>query len=682
MFPRGRALTRSARGGPHGSRRALVVYLFAIVIPTLLLLFFGLEALRQQRRAVGRLAEANRMLVERAAADALEQRAGDLATSCLSDGRLAATVDTRPWSHGEQVRAARLALDDVARQHPIARHLFLIEDREIRVPRVGAAWPQSSDDILQAETGPAADGVRTAFGAAERLEAADRLSEALARYRDVRAACRSEALAGLASARVARCLDRLGRRAEAVAAYTEIITRFRGVYDLVARPYALDAAVELARLQPRKAVQLSILLHSLRVDLADGRWEVSPDEADYFLRGLGGGDLASAGQAYLRYLLSAQVLADALQSGALARSGSVQLVAAASTAAPRQFYYQSKADGLAVALDMDLDYVSGDLLAGVARDLRSAAPLRVADASRQGTRFRSAFRFWEVRAAPSPDVGLSVLRPGLVAAGALLVLGVLLLGVALLLRDITRQAATNQLRADLVGGVSHDLKTPLSVIRLFGETLASDPDVDRASRSWYYNVIVHESERLTSLIDQVLDFSRVERGARQYQMRTGSLADVVSQVLERYLPHLGHQGFSVEHRSDPDVPAVCFDEGAVSQAVLNLIDNAVKYSDDDRHLAVRVVRRGGEAAIEVEDHGAGIAAGDRERVFARFSRASQPASRASQPASRGSHGLGLYLVKHMADAHGARIELESTPGRGSLFRLVFPPAACHDEPAM
>jgi two-component system phosphate regulon sensor histidine kinase PhoR len=112
---------------------------------------------------------------------------------------------------------------------------------------------------------------------------------------------------------------------------------------------------------------------------------------------------------------------------------------------------------------------------------------------------------------------------------------------------------------------------------------------------------------------------------------------------------------------------VRFDESAVSQAVLNLIDNAAKFSDQERWIAVRVRRAGAGAAVEVEDRGIGVAADDRDRIFERYSRGGRPDLR------RG-HGLGLYLVKHTADAHGARIELESEPGRGSLFRLVFPPA--------
>jgi signal transduction histidine kinase len=167
------------------------------------------------------------------------------------------------------------------------------------------------------------------------------------------------------------------------------------------------------------------------------------------------------------------------------------------------------------------------------------------------------------------------------------------------------------------------------------------------------------------LIDRVLDFSRVERGQRPYVLEPGDLATAVRSVADVYAQYLRCRGFTAEVQIGSHPLVVRFDAAAVADAVVNLIDNAAKYGGDGKYVLVRVVPRGSnEVVVEVLDHGVGIAEADRERLF-------QPFWRGSLGNEKGGYGLGLFLVRHLMEAHGGSVEVESEVGRGSLFRLVF-----------
>jgi ligand-binding sensor domain-containing protein/signal transduction histidine kinase len=229
-----------------------------------------------------------------------------------------------------------------------------------------------------------------------------------------------------------------------------------------------------------------------------------------------------------------------------------------------------------------------------------------------------------------------------------------------------RLEEARQRQADFVSGVSHELKTPLTLIRLYGETLQYGAGSSEQERRSYCEIIMRESDRLTRLIERVLDFSRVDRGEKQYQMVAGDLASVVRDTLDIYGQYLHRQGFQVEVVVEPRLPVTRIDPDAVVDALLNLVDNAAKYSGEAKYVGIRVRSEGDRVVCEVEDRGHGIPPADREHLFRKF-------HRGRNAAGKGGYGLGLFLVKHVMDAHGGTIEVESETGRGTRFRLVFPP---------
>ena len=253
----------------------------------------------------------------------------------------------------------------------------------------------------------------------------------------------------------------------------------------------------------------------------------------------------------------------------------------------------------------------------------------------------------------------------ILGGSTLLTLGALAIGVLLLVRDTARERETNRLRADLVSGVSHELKTPLTLIRVYAETLDSDASPADGDRHAFCEVITRETDRLSGLIDRVLSFSRTDRGERMYHLAPTRITDVVKSTLEGYVRYLQARGFVVRATLDEGLPEVRLDRDALAEAIVNLLDNAAKYSGDSRQIDVRLAGREDSVVLEVADRGIGIPRAEQARVFDRF-------YRSERQLDRGGYGLGLFLVKHIVDAHGGTVEVESEPGLGSTFRLVFP----------
>ncbi len=241
-------------------------------------------------------------------------------------------------------------------------------------------------------------------------------------------------------------------------------------------------------------------------------------------------------------------------------------------------------------------------------------------------------------------------------------------GVGLVYRNVRGQMELARAKSTFVSNVSHELRTPLALIRMFAETLEMGRLKDEHKKQEYYATILRETERLTHLVNNLLNFSRMEAGRKPYQPVPCSLRDVVRDVVNTYAPHLQHAGYSPLVELPEDELRARLDREAVAEAVINLLDNAVKYSGSEKFIRVKAARSAQAVFVEVEDHGIGIAPQYHTKVFEAFFRV--PSGYVHD--TKGS-GLGLSLVKHIMDAHGGRIELESIPDSGTTMRLLFPP---------
>jgi signal transduction histidine kinase len=258
------------------------------------------------------------------------------------------------------------------------------------------------------------------------------------------------------------------------------------------------------------------------------------------------------------------------------------------------------------------------------------------------------------------------------AISAILFLSVLAIGLFLLIR-VTWDIRWLELRSNFITGVSHEFKTPLSLIRLYSETLADEEaNFSPEDRKKYTGIILRESERLSRLINNVLEFTKMEQSSKPGVLPEGDLTPTIAQAIDDYSEYLKWKGFHLSTFIQPDLPPVRFNSEQVSQMILNLLDNARKYSGASREIMLKVRTWEDDVYIEVQDYGIGIPVEEKEKIF-------QPFYRISEAVEQGGCGLGLYLVARMMKQHGGRVEVESEINRGSLLRLVFPAAGRRSE---
>jgi signal transduction histidine kinase len=491
--------------------------------------------------------------------------------------------------------------------HPVVQHYFTVQQGVVVSPRLHTPPP-----FVIANLPPV-------FREAETLEMSQgRLELALEGYSKAYDLSPSKEGKALALSRTARCLKKLNRNPAAEQTWRTIFENYPDVYDPSHRPYALTARFELN--QPDAAYE----------DLIANRWELSAEQFDYYLSRLNRPPPGSH-----RFVLARELDEHFRHAGPLRENELYKFKLPHFTLYYRLEAAPGRIDGIAV----NQGWLSGSLIPTVRRELGlpDAAPLE----SNRG--------LW------------------IYGGATAFVLTLLVLGVVFVIRDVTREARLNQLRTDFVSGVSHELKTPLTLIRLYAETLLRK-DYPLEERRGFYEIITRESERLSHLIQKVLSFSRIERGEKEYTLQQGDLGPTIARTVEVYSQYLEKAGFQVETSLSQHLPEVCFDQDAVAQAVVNLIDNAAKYSGSSRFVGVRLRQKNSSVIFEVEDHGAGIPTDQREKIFERF-------YRAPNGNAKGGYGLGLFLVRHIMDAHHGRVEVDSVSGSGSSFRLVFPIAS-------
>jgi signal transduction histidine kinase len=263
------------------------------------------------------------------------------------------------------------------------------------------------------------------------------------------------------------------------------------------------------------------------------------------------------------------------------------------------------------------------------------------------------------------DIGNRFLRYNYVVLGALALF--MIGGIWLTYRNISREMNLARLKSDFVANVSHELRTPLALIRLYAETLELGRLSSKEKYQEYFRIIREESERLTALINNILDFSRIDAGRKEYEFQETDLAELVHSTLESYRFQIQQNGFGFEEKISSDIPPVKVDREAIARSLLNLVNNALKYSKDQKYIGVSLYRVNGSVNLEVRDRGIGIPANEHEKIFEKFYRCGDPLVHNV----KGS-GLGLSLVRHIARAHGGDVLVESAPDQGSKFTIALP----------
>ncbi|MFC2156618.1 ATP-binding protein [Acidobacteriota bacterium] len=250
------------------------------------------------------------------------------------------------------------------------------------------------------------------------------------------------------------------------------------------------------------------------------------------------------------------------------------------------------------------------------------------------------------------------------------VTGLLAFGTYITVRIVRRELEIARMRADFVSTVSHEFRSPLTGIRQLGEMLLDGRAANEEKRRHYYQMIVHESDRLTRLVENILDFSRMEEGRREYRYELLDTSQWLRKLVADYKTEIAADGVTVEVAIPDELPAISADVEQLGSAVHNLLDNAVKYSPDVKTVWIAAEAEDGKVIIVVSDKGVGISESDQKHIFERFYRVDGEISKRVKGA-----GLGLSLVQHIVKAHGGKVECESRVGEGSTFSIKLPAAS-------
>jgi two-component system phosphate regulon sensor histidine kinase PhoR len=244
---------------------------------------------------------------------------------------------------------------------------------------------------------------------------------------------------------------------------------------------------------------------------------------------------------------------------------------------------------------------------------------------------------------------------------------VFIIGLIYVTRNVSKEMELAKIKSNLVANVSHEIRTPVALIRMYAETLEMGHLKDEAKKKKYYQTMVAETIRLTQLINNMLDFSKIESKKKEYRLSPHNLGDIVQQILSMYQYNFEQKSFQIEQKITSDLPLVNIDSEATIQAIVNLLDNAMKYSPENKYICISLEQKVQHIILSVTDHGIGIPESEHTKIFQKFYRVGDSLVHDT----KGS-GLGLSLVDHIMRIQNGKVTLKSKPGEGSTFSLVFP----------
>lgn len=307
---------------------------------------------------------------------------------------------------------------------------------------------------------------------------------------------------------------------------------------------------------------------------------------------------------------------------------------------------------------------NGQLIAGTLDDRSGGLTVK--------TSFVDYFPPWSLEMYHVPSSGwqrILASRRSLYVYIFLLIAGILFVGLILTVRSVSRELELAKLKSDFVSTISHEFRSPLTSIRQLAEMLQRGRVPSKERQQKYYDVLVEQSERLSLLINNVLDFAKMEEGRRQFNFEPVEVTTFLNDVIATLQPRLRHEAFHIEKHIDGSGTRVSVDRLAMAEVLMNLVDNAIKYSHDQKKIQISSFTTDNQVVIRVHDFGIGIKKDEQAKVFDRFFRGSDGISKGASGS-----GLGLTLVKHIIEGHKGSITVDSEVSKGSTFTIRLPKA--------
>lgn len=687
-------LTRRVRGLarlPARSRRTMLLVAL-IVVPALALGYLGVRSLRTERAAQRLYIQQTHEQLTALAATRLD------ASLALVENDLRGSLAARLEVNRAESPARALA-ELRAEDERLELAILLDLDGGVVYPRRASAAAASGLQLQSTGT----DGFEDSFASAERAELRDRiLASAVDRYRAALAAAVTAAQRVRAYNGLGRTELKLGNPEAALDAYDRLIAEADPADPLQAG-LGLIAHSQRARCLESLGLDAEVAVGTLEMlrYLVKFRALMDPDVAEFYAGDLrsfdpgpeAGSSFADAFAAGLQQLERARSLDEpydvalsALSRGAPSlASGPGNRRLAVSGGDPVLIALVSLPEGFVLAIPWTRQRLA-ELLTPLAGDVARPLGLELAVRDSVGAAMATTLpdgswdasassalpgfpAGWSLSAHPVGDsldtlIERQVQRQVAVLA---LVAVVVIAAVGLAARSVAHEMAVSRLRSEFVSSVSHELRTPLSLIRMFVESL-EEGWIDPGEREATYRKIRRETDRLSGLIGNVLDFAKVESGDRVYAREAGNLVRLVREVTERYRPQAEAAGVALELAAPAQAIVVDMDRESMDQVLVNLLSNALKYiGEGERRVAINVSRTSEQGIFSVTDSGIGIEESERRGIWRRFTRASDPRVRAVAGS-----GIGLAVAQAIVGAHEGTIEVQSRPGHGSCFTVRLP----------
>lgn len=691
-------------------RRTIFIFLLAIFIPSLIAAYLSLSTLPKRREAVKNLLESNLWISGEAALNSIEGALLELEQQALRSDNFLHLVES------QRVNQSKFFPSGFSEDS--AGGLFLLDaDFELVFPETG----DENISEIQFEFESPKSQFTQYFRKAEVLEFSQKdYTHAAEFYGKCTSYTASEQSVAVALEGLGRCLLSSERYNEAEKVYNELSKSDGQLRNKAGHPYGIIAGFQLYEIASEKNKEensLGILLN-LYKQIREGTWLISQSVYDFYISEIESilntrlvdNNFPEIQKSYaevkkqpspygqtliFKEFLVRNVIPEIEEKLSLSRSenesaedrfpGTIQdnhfLV---SYSIMPNFRSEQTFYG---GLFWDLNFLKNRKIPRILEDLSkdSGLDLKIVNEGDQNITFSKdgltsgkslalAFRIfplpWKLLAShPEIEALEKAASREVFFYGFLLmvIVALMLFGAVMIARDISRESETNRLKTEFVNNISHELKTPLTLIRLYGETLQRKENLTNAEKKECYEIITKESERLSHLINNVLDFSRIEMGRKEFDLKKGRLQDIITDTLESYRYHLEKKGFTLLSDIATDLPEMNFDGEAIASVLINLLSNVMKFSPREKEVTVKLFRDNGNAVLQVADKGIGISQKEIPKIFERFYQSENKV--ASE--ARGS-GLGLTLVKHIIEAHGGTIEVESEVSKGSMFTVRIP----------
>jgi signal transduction histidine kinase len=701
----------------HQRRRIVLLFGLGIVLPSVLLGYLAFRGIQNDRA----LLEKERLAETGQVADRVIGAVDDTITAV--EEALAKTVADHSGKPSAELTPA---LEKLAAGTPLVEQFFYLQDlKEVRLPLARLLYV--ADGRREAVSSPPADLSSSAeIQAAQQQEFREKsYPRALAAYRQALKRANNPRLKGAILNAVARVQRKSSLLTEAVSTYEDIVQDYGGVVISEGIPLGPSASLEICVLsQELKDVAKSLRgSFGLYRSLVRREWLLERAEFEFFIErakslideyisgqtpGLDLPALRSEFQGLRaeeaeqrtqteRAIAFQESAVPALEARISAGPGELDRSTVRMplrigrysflVSMPRSGGRDTAPPGRIWGIIFDSERLREDVLRPALRRFvtssetvwvvqeRDGVPLMSTQPPPSGSAtvradFPSNFPDWTLQFHQAPPRLLKAFllsRRGLYSFVFLLIAGILIFGLVLTIRSVSHELELARMKSDFVSTISHEFKSPLTSIRQLAEMLQSGRVPSEERRQKYYDVLLEQSERLALLTDNILSLARIEEGRAEFTFESTDISVLLTEVVTSIQERVRHEGFDIVLNVEGALPLLAVDRTALSQAVTNLIDNAIKYSGDSRKISVSSSVEEQVLAIAVQDFGVGIKKEDIPRLFERFYRGGDELTRAV----KGS-GLGLTLVKEIVEAHRGQVHVASEPGKGSVFSIRLP----------